>query len=124
LKIHYYYQSPDFGFRVTSPEAEDRFQRRAARNPSRGIWDIMAKILAVCSGEIVSKYQVTMRANLNSKSVERYLNILLTAGFLSQPGMDYFQTSMKGSEFLKQYRIVKSALGEIEMVKELFIPFK
>jgi predicted transcriptional regulator len=82
----------------------------------------MAKVLALCSGEILSRYQILMRAKLNSIGLERYLHILLEAGFLNQLGVDSFQTSRKGTEFINHYRIVKSVLGELEIIENLAIP--
>jgi predicted transcriptional regulator len=76
----------------------------------------MAIMLVICSEEIVSKYQIMIRAKLNSKGLERYLKILLAAGFVTQPGIDFFQTSLKGSEFVKHNRILKSTLGERQVI--------
>lgn len=103
---------------VTFSEPEERF-RKTNRNSSRGTWDIMARILTISSEEIRSKYQIMRLANLNSKGVEKYLDILFSSELLAQPGVEYFRASEKGLEFLKYYGIIKSIMGELEMTKSI-----
>jgi predicted transcriptional regulator len=75
----------------------------------------MAKILTICSGEILSKFEIMTMANLNSKGVEKYLDILHSEGLLAQPGIEYFRTDSKGMAFLAHDRTIKSLLDELEV---------
>jgi hypothetical protein len=63
-----------------------------------------------------------VKANLNSKGIEKYLGILFPAGLLTQPGVEYYRTSSRGMDFLKRYRMVKSLMGELEILNELSFP--
>ena len=79
----------------------------------RGELDILADILE--AAEVgAKKTHLVYRANLNNKVLKRYLRKLFEYGFIHIEGR-FYVTTMKGVEFLYNYRQLLVPLRKIDL---------
>jgi predicted transcriptional regulator len=73
--------------------------------------DICAEILQIAK-DGAKKTRIVYGANLNFKIVEKYLRRLIENGLLDMMDERRFITTRKGTQFLKQYRILVEPMNE------------
>jgi predicted transcriptional regulator len=90
---------------------------KEANGKSRGFFDIMAEMLAVCQSD-AKKTHIMYKANLSYEMLQRYMKILLEAGLVEKSLVDgSYKASPKGISFVRDYADFKR-LGELYASKK------
>jgi predicted transcriptional regulator len=90
----------------------------AKSNMRRSRYQIISQILEICSGG-ASKTQIVYRVNLNFKTVNPYIDLLINNGLLSvkhEQDREYnreYKTTEKGLEFYDRLRDMNNGLLKI-----------
>jgi len=88
--------------------------RENAKFVRRSHMEIMATILLLCRNGPIQKTPIMYRCNLSFKQLQKYLKFLIRTGFLEVKnvnGKDFYQTTEKGQNFLKEFQNVKHLLN-------------
>lgn len=90
------------------------------RRKSRGMVEIMACILETCL-EGTKKTQIMYRANLTSRSINRYLELLVEQGMLEK--LEMYRTTVKGRRYLEYFEGILNLLGKCDADDEIYPRF-
>lgn len=79
----------------------------------RSRWDIILDMLkAVQEEDKAKKTRIMQRAYLDWRNFEKYLDFLLSGGFISKCNPDaYYELTVKGKEMLRRLKEVDEMLG-------------
>jgi predicted transcriptional regulator len=85
------------------------------RQKSRGMVEIMASILLCCL-EGTKKTRIMCRANLTTRSINGYLQILVDRGMLEKS--DLYRTTVQGRLYLEYFNGMLTLLGKSSASRE------
>jgi predicted transcriptional regulator len=73
--------------------------------------EIMIRILTVCS-EGAGKTRVVYQSNLNFKTINPYLELLVKNGMIEikEGQIKIYKTTAKGKELLKSFKVIQNSL--------------
>lgn len=74
--------------------------------------EIIIRILSVCS-EGANKTKIVYQANLNFKTVNPYIELLVKSGMIEikEGQINIYETTNKGKELLKSFKEIQSSLN-------------
>ncbi len=74
----------------------------------RGIFDVIASLLEILEEGRCNKTTLSTRANLDTRSSKRYIDMLLKFNLvLNQNSHNSFKITDKGKDFLEEYKALK-----------------
>jgi predicted transcriptional regulator len=73
----------------------------------RAYFDIVANVLEALANEPTNKTNLASRANLDTRAIHRYLELLLKTKLIQMDHENELRITIKGKEFLEEYRKLK-----------------